>query len=71
MVHDSIFTNRLTLVRFIPEHLFQEASLRRLLIFPLLDRVLGRLCLEILPKIHEKVQYLSALSLWNIEETMQ
>ena len=57
MVHDSIFTNRLTLVRFIREHLFQEPLLQRLLIFPLLDRVLDRFCLEILPEIHEKVQW--------------
>ena len=58
LVHDSIFTNRLTLVRFIREHLFQEPLLRRLLVFPLLDRVLDRFCLQILPEIHEKVQWL-------------
>ena len=58
LVYDSIFTNRLTLIRFIREHLFKEPLLRRLLVFPLIDQVLDQFCLQILPEIHEKVQWL-------------
>ena len=55
LVHDSIFTNRLTLVRFIPSH---RASLTRDLVFPLNDPILDRFCSSILPEIHQKIQWL-------------
>ncbi|CAF0992912.1 unnamed protein product [Rotaria sordida] len=47
-VHDSIFTNRLTLMVSFLNHC----------IFPLSESILDRFCLQILPKIHDKIEWL-------------
>ena len=49
IVHDSIFTNCLTLMRC-----FSDDS-----IYPLPDPILDRFCLQILPEIHHKIKWLN------------
>ncbi|CAF4043986.1 unnamed protein product, partial [Rotaria sp. Silwood1] len=49
IVHDSIFTNRLTLMRWISYNST----------YPLPDPVLDRFCLQILPKIHCNIKWLN------------
>ena len=58
IVRDPIFTNHLTLVSFIPSHLIETASLLRDFVYPLMDPILDRFCLLILPEIHQKIQWL-------------
>ncbi|CAF1340543.1 unnamed protein product [Rotaria sordida] len=53
ILYDSIFTRRLTLIR--------SSSNRH--IYPLRDEMLDRFCLEILPKIHHKIEWLTVESL--------
>ncbi|CAF4647704.1 unnamed protein product, partial [Rotaria magnacalcarata] len=49
IVHDPIFTSHLTLMRC-----FSDDS-----IDPLPDPILDRFCLQILPEIHHKIQWLN------------
>jgi len=58
IVCDSIFTNRLTLVNFVPQRLIMERPLSLYFTYSLPDPMLDRFCLQILPKIHEKVKRL-------------
>ncbi|CAF0723902.1 unnamed protein product [Rotaria sp. Silwood1] len=51
-VHDSIFTNYLTLMKF-----FSYSSIR-----PLSNPILNRFCLVILPEIHHKIKWLNVES---------
>ncbi|CAF1513619.1 unnamed protein product [Rotaria magnacalcarata] len=56
IVHDSIFTDRLTLVNFVPSHLILQRFLSPYLTYPLHDLILDRFWLYILPKINQKSQ---------------
>jgi hypothetical protein len=47
LVHDSIFTNRLMMIRPFSDRFFQ----------PLDDRILDRFCSQILPEIHHKIKW--------------
>jgi hypothetical protein len=58
ILNESIFMNRLTLVSFVPSRLVVLRSLSLYRIYPLLDPILDRFCLHILPKIHQKVKWL-------------
>ncbi|CAF4062341.1 unnamed protein product [Rotaria sordida] len=58
ILYDSIFTNHLTLLRRKPNHLIMFQSLSSHLIYPLVDQILNRFCLEILPEIHDKIEWL-------------
>jgi hypothetical protein len=58
ILHDSIFTNRLTLVNFVPTRLIFEIYSPIDLAYSLSDSILDRFCSHILPKIHEKVKWL-------------
>ncbi|CAF4786437.1 unnamed protein product, partial [Rotaria sp. Silwood2] len=49
VAHDSIFTNRLTLMRCVSDHRIN----------PLPDAILDRFCLQILPEIHHKIKWLN------------
>ncbi|CAF1351344.1 unnamed protein product [Rotaria sordida] len=49
VAHDSIFTNRLTLMRRVSDHCTN----------PLPDAILDRFCLQILPEIHHKIKWLN------------
>lgn len=53
VLYDSIFTRRLTLIR--------RSSNSD--IYPLRDEIVNRFCLEILPKIHRKIECLTVESL--------
>ncbi|CAF0976795.1 unnamed protein product [Adineta steineri] len=70
IVCDSIFTNRLTLVNFVPQHLITARPLLMYLPNPLSDPMLDRFCLQILPKIHEKVKRLD-LELLSMERILR
>ncbi|CAF2745465.1 unnamed protein product [Rotaria sp. Silwood2] len=52
ILHDTIFINRLTLLRRTPTHLIVFKSLSSHVIYPLLDRF----CTQILPEIHDKIE---------------
>ncbi|CAF3871359.1 unnamed protein product [Rotaria sp. Silwood1] len=58
IVYDSIFTNRLTMVNFVPSRLILEIYSPIYFAYPLSDLVLDRFCSHILSKIHEKVKWL-------------
>lgn len=58
LVHDSIFTNRLTLVRSILHHSTISPLFSRDFVYPFIDPVLDRFCLSILPEIHQQIQWL-------------
>ncbi|CAF1368374.1 unnamed protein product [Rotaria sordida] len=58
IVYDFIFTNRLTLLSFVPIRFIKLTSLSINYIYPLPDPILDRFCLHILPKIHQKVKWL-------------
>ena len=58
LVHDSIFTKRLTLVRFIPSHSIERPSFLKNFVYPIIDQMLERFCSSILPEIHQKIQWL-------------
>jgi hypothetical protein len=60
---DSIFTNRLTLVNFVPSHLLMKRSSPIYFAYPLPDPIVDRFCLHILPKIHQNVKWLDLESL--------
>ncbi|CAF1541597.1 unnamed protein product [Rotaria sordida] len=53
ILHDPIFTDRLSLVKVTSNGLA----------YPLVDAVLDRFCLQIVPKIHNKIKWLSLESL--------
>ncbi|CAF5173508.1 unnamed protein product, partial [Rotaria sp. Silwood1] len=53
IVHDSIFTSHLTLLRYFSKDY----------IYPLLDPIVDRFCLDILPEIHHKIKWLNLESL--------
>ncbi len=63
IVCDSIFTNRLTLVNFLPSHLIMKASSPIYFGYPLPDPIVDRFYLHILPKIHQNVKWLDLESL--------
>ncbi len=58
IVYDSIFTNRLTLVNFVPSRLIMERSSATYYTYPLPDPIFDRFCSHILPKIHQNVKWL-------------
>ncbi|CAF0952712.1 unnamed protein product [Rotaria sordida] len=58
IVHDSIFTNRLTFVNFVPSRLISQIYSPKYFVCPLPDLVLDRFCSHILSKIHQKVKWL-------------
>jgi hypothetical protein len=58
IVHDTIFTNCLTLMTFVSSHLIVRKSISSYFIYPLPDPVLDRFCLQILPEIHDKIKSL-------------
>ncbi|CAF4066895.1 unnamed protein product [Rotaria sordida] len=58
IVHDSIFTNRLTLANFVPSRLILQMYSPIYFAYPLSDLVLDRFCSHILSKIHQKVKWL-------------
>jgi hypothetical protein len=57
ILNESIFTNRLSFVRFLPSYLVVRKSILLFCIYPLFDRILDRFCVHILPKVHEKVKW--------------
>ncbi|CAF1213438.1 unnamed protein product [Rotaria sordida] len=63
IVKNSIFTNCLTLLRFVPSHLIVLRSLSTYFIYPLDNSTVDRFCLHILPKINEKIQWFDLESL--------
>jgi hypothetical protein len=63
ILYDSIFTNRLTLVNFVPSHLIMKRSSPIYFAYPLPDPIVDRFCLHILPKIHQNVKWLYVESL--------
>jgi hypothetical protein len=69
IVHDSIFTNRLDLLRLVPSHLIVLRSLSRYFIYPLLHPILNRFCSQILPQIHDKIKWLN-LESFSIERIL-
>jgi hypothetical protein len=58
IVHDSIFTNRLTLVNFVPSRFILRLYSPIYFAYPLSDSVLDCFCSHILSKIHQKVKWL-------------
>ncbi|CAF1382191.1 unnamed protein product [Rotaria sordida] len=56
IAHDSIFTNCLTLLRFLPVPLIVFYALPRYLVYPLPDPIIDPFCLQILPEIHNKIE---------------
>lgn len=58
ILNESIFTNRLVLLRFISGHLVDSKSLVSCRAYPLLDPILDRFCERILPKINIKIRWL-------------
>ena len=58
IVHDFIFTNRLTLLIFVPIRLIKLTSASVYYIYSLPPPIFDRYCLHILPKIHENVRWL-------------
>ncbi|CAF0921360.1 unnamed protein product [Rotaria sp. Silwood1] len=59
IVCDSAFTYRLNLLRLVPSRLIVLTSLSRYFIYPLLDPILNRFCLQILPQICDKIKWLN------------
>ncbi|CAF1262603.1 unnamed protein product [Rotaria sordida] len=70
IVCDSIFTNRLTLVNFVPQRLIMARPLSIYFTYPLPDPMLDRFCFQILPEIHEKVKRLD-LELLSMERILR
>ncbi|CAF2527333.1 unnamed protein product [Rotaria sp. Silwood2] len=62
IVCDSVFTYRLNLLRLVPNHLIVLKSLSRCFIYPLLDSILNRSCLQILPQICDNIKWLNLAS---------
>jgi hypothetical protein len=58
ILNESIFTNRLILLRFISRRLVNRKSIVPYYVYPLLDPILDRFCERILPKINLKVRWL-------------
>ncbi|CAF3269139.1 unnamed protein product [Rotaria sp. Silwood2] len=58
IVYGFIFTNRLTLLIFVPIRLIKLTSLSIYYVYSLPRLILDRYCLHILPKIHENVTWL-------------
>ncbi|CAF3785409.1 unnamed protein product [Rotaria sp. Silwood1] len=58
ILHNSMFTNRLTLLRCTPIHLIVFKSLSSHFIYPLVDGILDRFRTQILPEIHDKIEWL-------------
>ncbi|CAF1503301.1 unnamed protein product, partial [Adineta steineri] len=58
IVHESIFTNRLTLVNFVSNRLILQIYSSTYFAYPLSDLLLDRICSHILPQIHQKVKWL-------------
>ncbi|CAF1418615.1 unnamed protein product [Rotaria sordida] len=59
IIHDSIFTNRLTFLRFLPVPLTEFNDLPNYLAYSLPDPIVNRFCFQILPKIHNKIEWLN------------
>ncbi|CAF3824985.1 unnamed protein product, partial [Rotaria magnacalcarata] len=59
IARDSIFTNRLTLLRFLSAPLIDFYGLPRYLVHPLPDPIIDRFCLQILPEIHNQIEWLN------------
>ncbi|CAF3927415.1 unnamed protein product [Rotaria sordida] len=59
IVCDSAFTYRLSLLRSVPTRLIVSESLSRYFIYPLLDSIVNRFCLQILPQINNKIKWLN------------
>ena len=59
IVCDSIFTNCLTLLNIVPSRWIVQRSPSIYFTYPLLNPILDRFCLHILPKIHQKVKWLN------------
>ncbi|CAF2892121.1 unnamed protein product [Rotaria sp. Silwood2] len=59
IAHDSIFTNRLTLLRFLPVPVIDFYALARYSVYPLPDSIVDRFCLQILLEIHNKIEWLN------------
>lgn len=55
---ESIFTNRLPLLRFISRRLVNRRSTMPYYVYPLLAPTLDRFCERILPKINQKIRWL-------------
>jgi hypothetical protein len=58
IVHDSVFTNRLTLVNFVPSRWILQTDFPRYCAYPLSDSIIDHFCSHILSKIHQKVEWL-------------
>jgi hypothetical protein len=71
IVHDTIFTNCLTLIRFVPGHWIVRKPLSSYFIYPLSNPLLDRFCLQILPSIPDRIKwlYLEPLSMERILAT--
>lgn len=69
ILYDSIFTNRLTLVQFVPSRLIVRRYSPLCFTYPLPDPILDRFCSYILPKIHQKVKWLD-LELLSMERIL-
>ncbi|CAF3118291.1 unnamed protein product [Rotaria sp. Silwood2] len=59
IAHDSIFTNHLTLLRFLPVPLIDFYTLPRYSVYPLSDTIVDRFCSQILVEIHNKIEWLN------------
>ncbi|CAF1052524.1 unnamed protein product [Rotaria sordida] len=59
IVCDSAFTYCLNLLRSVPTRLIVSESLSRYFIYPLLDSIVNRFCLQILPQINNKIKWLN------------
>ncbi|CAF0927994.1 unnamed protein product [Rotaria sordida] len=59
IIHDSIFTNRLTFLRFLPVPLTEFNDLPSYLAYSLPDPIVNRFCFQILPRIHNKIEWLN------------
>ena len=69
ILHDSMFTNCLTLLRCISSHLIVMRSLSRYS-YPLPDPILTRFCFQILPVIHHQIKWLN-LELSSMERILR
>ncbi|CAF4114945.1 unnamed protein product [Rotaria sp. Silwood2] len=59
IVCDSAFTHRLNLLRLVPTRLIVLTSLSRYFMYPLLDSLLNRFCLQILHHIYNEIKWLN------------